>query len=393
MPMPLVTIDSNGVHVPPYDEYREALVADFRGIYGNDIYVAPDSQDGQLISILALAQYDSAQSVAAAYHSFNPNAAVGTGLSRLVRINGISRMTATRSQCDVKLIGVAGTVVRAGIVADVYKNKWDLPPLVTIPPAGEIIVTATAQQSGAIRLAPGELNVIVTMTRGWQTVSNDDASTPGDPVETDFELRTRRRLSTSLPSLSVLEGLTGAIANLTGVSRVKPYENWTGTTDANGVPGHSICMVVEGGDAQAIANMIRLKKTPGTGTFGSTSITTVDSKGVSLVINFERPEYANLAVQVYLKVNSYYDGVTATKIATNLAAYSDTLPIGDDVLLNRLYAPIYRADDSFYAPTFDIDHIMVSSNSGAFTEGNIPIAFNERCVILASSVQVIVSQQ
>lgn len=393
MPMPQIVIDENGIKVPSYDEYREALVSDFQGIYGNDIYIAPDSQDGQLISILALAQYDSAQSVAAAYHSFNPNAAIGTGLARLVRINGISRATATKSQVDVVVVGVAGTVIRNGVVADVYKNKWNLPPLITIPPEGEITVTATAQLSGAIRLAAGELSQMVTVTRGWQSVTNPGPSNPGDPVETDYELRIRRRRSVALPSLSVLEGLVGAVADVTGVSRVKPYENYEGITDGNGVPGHSICIVVEGGDAQEIADMIRLKKTPGTGTYGDTSILTTDSKGVSLLINFMRPKYVDLMVQVYLQVNASYDGVTASKIATNLVEYVDTLPIGDDVLLNRMYTPIYRADDSAYAPTFDIERLEISTDGGtSWGEENVSMAFDSRTTLLSTNVSVIVTQ-
>src|SRR6185503_10030857 len=94
------------------------------------------------------------------------------------------------------------------------------------------------------------------------------------------ELRARQVVSTALPSLSVMDGTVGAVANVTGVTRFKGYENDTGSADVNGIPAHSISIVAEGGDSQEIADAIARHKTPGTGTYGTTSVTTYDAQGV-----------------------------------------------------------------------------------------------------------------
>jgi uncharacterized phage protein gp47/JayE len=113
----------------------------------------------------------------------------------------------------------------------------------------------------------GTINQIATPARGWQSVTNPADAAEGAPVEKDPVLRQRQTVSTALPSLTVLDGIIGAVANVPGVTRYVAYENDTSAADANGIPSHSISLVVEGGDATAIANAIAAKKTPGSGTY------------------------------------------------------------------------------------------------------------------------------
>src|SRR5260364_341470 len=74
-----------------------------------------------------------------------------------------------------------------------------------------------------------------------------------------------------------------------GVRRYSAYENDTDTTDGNGLPSHSIALVVEGGDAERIAQAIAAKKTPGAGTYGTTTTLIHDRYGIEHPIRFFRP--------------------------------------------------------------------------------------------------------
>ena len=49
--MALATIDETGLHLPDYPTVLEDVKARFRGIYGDDLYLGPDSQDGQLCAV------------------------------------------------------------------------------------------------------------------------------------------------------------------------------------------------------------------------------------------------------------------------------------------------------------------------------------------------------
>ena len=389
--MPGVVIDQYGITTPTYDEYRNDLVESFRSIYGDDLYLEPDSQDGQLLSIYALALFDTSQAVAAAYHSYPVGSAQGTGLSRMVPLNGIRRRPATFTQVDLRLVGVGGTSIRGGVVEDIYGNRYNLPASVTIPPAGEVTVTATAVEPGAIRAAIGEVNKIATPTRGWQSVGNPDATSPGEAVETDFELRIRQAQSTELPSLSVADGILGGVLNLPNVTKGVLYENDTNILDENGIPGHSISLVVEGGDVNDIAEMIRLKKTPGTGTFGDVPVTVFDRYGTPSVIKFWRPTDVYINVDVFLKASSRYDGSLTDVIKSNLSAYVKQLPIGGDILINRLYAPVYAAEVSERSRTFEVKSIAAARAGDAPASVDIPIEFNAQAILPVLNINVIVA--
>lgn len=77
-------IDRDGLHLPDYPTTLTALQDKVRGIFGDDLYLEPDSQEGQLVAIFALAQQDAYNLAAAVYNAFSPQTAQGAGLSRMV---------------------------------------------------------------------------------------------------------------------------------------------------------------------------------------------------------------------------------------------------------------------------------------------------------------------
>src|SRR5579862_2461754 len=144
------TVGPTGISSPSYADILSSLQSQVQAIFGSDIYISPDSQDGQLLAIIAQAIYDSNQATIAAYNSFSPTFAQGDGLSSVVKINGIRRAIASNSTATGNVVGVAGTTIVDGVVKDENGNLWDLPPSVTIPGGGSIAVTVTAEQLGNI---------------------------------------------------------------------------------------------------------------------------------------------------------------------------------------------------------------------------------------------------
>lgn len=384
----LIYVDQTGFHYPDYPTVLTYLQGEYRTIYGADTYLEADSQDGQWVAILALAMYDSMQVAAAVYNSFSPLTAQKDALSRNVKINGIARLVASYSTADLTIVGQAGTIITNGQAKDTLDQKWNLPTSVTIPVGGSIVVTATAAEVGAVSAAAGTINKIATPTLGWQTVNNVAAATIGDPVETDAELRRRQAQSTMIPSLSVMEGIVGAVASLAGVNRYRGYENDTGTTNADGIPAHAISLVVEGGTTQAIAEAIAAKKTPGTATYGSTSYTTYDQYGVPNIINFFRPTTATVSIEVSLTARTGYLSTTADAIKAALVAYVADLLIGDDIYISKLYVPANLSNQDVGA-TFDVTQIRIKKNSGSWVTTNLTLAFNEIAQTALANVTVI----
>lgn len=379
-------IDASGLHVPEYATIKNTLITAWRGIFGDDLYVEPDSQDGQLIAVFALALLDTYNALEEIYLGFSPSTATGENLSRVVKINGIRRKTGSHSTVDVRIVGVPGTTIINGVVRSAADNKWDLPPSVVIPASGEIIVTVTAQEKGAVAAAPGEVNEIATPTRGWQTVSNPAAAALGASAESDAELRQRQTYSVALPSRTIFAGTLGAVANVEGVQKYTGFENDSDETDTNGIPAHSIAVIVQGGDAQEIASAILHKKTPGCGTFGTTSETITDADGFTNMIRFSRPVSVALEAQIMITPESGYVSSIGNDIRAAVVEYIENLAIGQAVSVSQLVSVAVRAG-SYY----DVSSVKIAKAGQTLTASNIAMAFNELAALDIDDVELVVS--
>lgn len=370
------TVDANGISAPTYVEILGFLQDTFRSIYGSDAYLEADSQDGQLLAIFASAVNDSNAATIATYNAFSPATAQGAGLASVVKANGITKGIPTASTAEVTLVGQAGTVIQQVLIGDDLNlgTQWEITGPVTIPGGGSATATAICITLGGIAAAPNTLTRILTPTIGWQTVTNAASATLGAPVETDAALRRRQSTAAALPASSPVAGVYAALLNVAGVQAVAPYENDTGSADGNGIPAHSISMVVRGGTDQDVADAIGLKKPPGTGTYGSTTANYTDPKGLPKPINFYRPTDVSITVQIDITRLAGWALTTQDTVKASVAAYINALAIGDDVLLTKLYTPANLT--SPLGDTFDITAIRMA-RSGSPTAANVTIAFNE----------------
>lgn len=386
------TVTAQGISAPAYQAILTALTGYFQQIYGTDAYLDPDSKDGQMVALVALAIHDANNTAIAVYNSFSPSTGMNDALSRNVKINGISRHASTNSTVDLTLTGTPGTTITNGSVKDANGVIWNLPASVTISVSGTVIATSTCAMAGAVAAVAGAVNVINTPTRGWLSVTNASAAAVGTAVEQDSALRIRQSQSVALPSLTPFAALDGAIANVAGVTRHKLYENDTGSQDANGLPPHSVAAIVDGGDVTAVAQTIRGKKGQGVSTFGSTSVVVPDFWGNPHTIYFSRPSPVPVFVAITLKVFTGYTTQVGNDIKTAIEAYINSLSIGDDVLLSRVYSPanlgVMSGGESRY---YDINSLLIGRTAGGVTAANIITAYNEAVTCSVDNIAITVT--
>jgi Baseplate J-like protein len=373
-------VDETGIHAPTYADVVAYLTAQYQQIYGADAILPPDSQDGQLVGIFALAIADTNATAIAVYNSFSPSTAQGIGLSQAVKINGMRRATPTPSTVDLVIIGQAGRVILNGAAEDSSSNRWLLPAAVSIPPTGEITVHATCEAPGYVVAQAHTITRIGTPTLGWQSVDNPLAAVPGNPVETDAALRQRQTQSTALPSRSVLEGIIGGVLELQDVTHVKGYENDTGGTDpVTGLPEHSIALVVRGGDQIQICTAIMNKKTPGCFTYGTTRELVPDAYGLQHDIGFFIPDPVVIGVHITLRQLPGYSTSVGQVIQKTIADYINNLGSGVMVTFSKLWLPANLCDETTGLPTgatntYDItDMTIATPATGTYATANIPI--------------------
>lgn len=387
---PVFQVTAQGIQAPSYGEILEYLQAEARRIFGSDITLDADTQDGQLIAIVAAAISDVNAQAIAVYNSFNPNTAIGVALDSVVKVNGLRRREATQSTVDLLLVGQAGTIITNGVAVDSFENRWMLPSQVVIPAIGQITVTATAEGAGDIAAPAGSVTRIGTPTLGWQTVTNPAAATIGVPVETDVDLRARQARSTAISSVSLWEGIIGALLDLPGVTRVSGVRNDGSEPTDDGIPGHSIAMIVEGGDAQTIGDTIFLKKGEGVGTYGDTQVTYLDTYGFPNDIKFSRPDVVEIYCTLTIEPGADFLSTVADEVKARIADYINALDIGTSVNCGRVLASAIKDCSTGVDARFDVTAITLGTSSGSQSTASVPIAWNQaaHCSIANVSVEL-----
>jgi uncharacterized phage protein gp47/JayE len=376
---PVCTIDRTGIHKPDFSDVLSYIQSKYRSIYGEDVYIDADSQDGEFLALLATVVNDANAMAVSVYNAFSPSTAQGVGLSRVCKINGIAKKVPSFSSVGVKVVGVAGTVIQDGIVADEAGFTWRLPETVEIPISGEITVTATCTVEGAITALPDTVTIIESVTPGWQTVTNPEAASPGLPVETDVELRARQSFSASLPAIGALQGLAAAVAASPGVGRYRIYQNNHPGADDRGIPGYSVAVVVEGGDVVGLANTIYLKKGNGVRTYGTLEVeTTPDPAGITHKVNLSPRHQVNVTYYLQVRPLAGFNALIEKAIRDSLSEWTNSLGIGNPVLLADAYmaARLMGAPDS---RTFSIvpNSLKVGRDGSPTGFSDIDIAYNE----------------
>lgn len=386
------TVTAEGISAPDYQTVLDTITGYFQQIYGLDAYLEPDSKDGQMIALVALAIHDANNTAISVYRSFSPATALGDALTSNVKINGITRRSATNSTVDLLLTGTVGTTITNGSVRDSNSVIWNLPATVVIGTDRTVVATATCASTGAVAALAGSITTINTPTRGWVSVTNPLAATVGVAAETDAQLRVRQSQSVALASLTPFDAVDGAIANVEGVTRHKLFENDTETTDANGLPAHSISAIVEGGDATEIANTIRSVKGQGVTTYGTTAVIVTDKYGNPYTIRFSRPVDVPVYVSITLKALTGYSSQVGDEIKAAVAAYINSLAIGDSVLLSRVYSPanlgvVSGGNARFY----DIMELLIGRSVAGVAAANLVVAYDESVSCSVDNIAITVT--
>lgn len=360
-------IDSNGLQVSSNTELVSQLTSDFQEIYGNDINVDQNSPDGQMINIFAQGGTDIRELLVQLYNSFDPDNCSGRLLDERCALNNVFRKAGTFTTVLITLV-TDRSVTLQGVdsnyndpsatgytIQDNAGNQFVLVNTQTFA-AGTHTALFRAKEIGAVETSIGTITTPVTIVLGVVSVNNPVAATTGENEETDAELKIRRRQSVSISSSGYLNGILASVLQLDGVTDAAAYENYTNTTDANGTPPHCLWLVVEGGSASDIAEVLYKKKPAGTNMRGSITynITTISRQtftaawdeptSQTLYVKFNiQPKIPNVvfdedAIKEYILDNITYrigDGAETSTITT-VAQQAIDVNGGNGVAVNVL---------------------------------------------------------
>lgn len=248
-------IGPTGLTIATDAELVAAFTAAMQLIYGSDINLASDTPDGQMMNIFIQAVLDVEDLLLQINNMFDPDNAIGVILDQRVAINGIQRQAGTFTVTNVTLVtsqsvnlyGLDQSAQPVYTVADNAGHQWQLQSTQLGLSAGTTVLAFQASTPGANLTVPNTITVPVTIVLGVTSINNPTTYTSlGIDEESDAVLKVRRSKSVSLSSQGYLAGLLAALENIPGITSAFVYENVTGTTNVDGVPGHSIWVIVAG---------------------------------------------------------------------------------------------------------------------------------------------------
>lgn len=438
--MPTV-FDANGLQLATQAEWVAYLTAGFQTIYGNDINLDSSTPDGQWMNLIVQAILDVQEVNLQTYTTIDPDNAIGVTLDQRVAINGIEREGGTFTVTNVTLVlsqsdnffGLNQSDQPVYTVADNAGNQWQLISTVLGLPPGTHALAFRALLPGKVISIPNTITVPVTVSLAVSSINNPTTfTTLGVDEETDVALKVRRRNSVSLASQGYFAGLLGQLQNINGITSAFIHENDGSTADTDGVPGHSIWVIVAGtpdipvtttwastvsytygqivgsgginyiswqknnlgnnpstspgfwGVYNPVAQAIYSKRNAGCGMFGDTEYTVVKIDGTNFIVSYDTVVQEPLFIEF---TASSIDGVNAP----NIAAIQTELPINyapgvfGEVNINQLATLVQEIDGN----TLVTDEGFSTSLGGTYTNTLTPSSKKNQFQVSAANTVIL----
>ena len=392
-------IDSAGVTPTELAVYKTALENVFRAAFGEDLVLASETPQGQLIGIMALSLAEVDEVAVAVANGLSLQHASGLQLDALGSLLGLRRIGQERSTVTVTVTGTAGTIIEAGALARTAAgDQFALDNRIVIPSGGSISAGMRSVDYGPIVAAAGALSMIVTVVSGWTGITNAAAATPGRNAETGPEYRARMAFELARNSRDGLEAIRGRVLSVEGVTRALVVENATASTvtvQGFDIAARSIFVVAEGGTDADVAAAIFAAKPAGIGTSGSTTVAVEHARSRETDVDFERVVLEPIAVSLETVPGPDFPAGGISLIRDRCAAWvagtfeaiagnfdRGGLGIGEDIDTQRLFTAV----QSVPGHTVDFSTYSVTLAGG----GTLPtsLALNKRYTLAVTDVAI-----
>lgn len=242
--------------------------------------------------------------------------------------------------------------------------------------------TFSAEEAGNKSVTPGLLTVIDSPVSGWNGVDNLTTATAGSDIETDTALRKRRKETLSNTATATIDAIFSNLINLDDVTKVKVYENFTNSTDANGIPAKSVYAVVKGGTQQEIAETLFNTRAGGINMHGSTTVAYVASNGQNFNINYDIPTDVPIYIDMTLTTDTSFPGNGEALIKAAIESYFSNLDIGQNVSYFEIACAVKSVTG------LEITSLTIGKTASPVGTTNITIAIEELASVLAANIGI-----
>lgn len=360
--MPAITgnqLNGSGLTLANQAEITAYLTTNYQAIYGPQINLGPNTQDGEMLAIYVQSTLDEYDIFATLYACRDINQAVGTQLDTLIywiqRLGGTYSqylITITVSQA-LTLYGQDQTTQPVFTIADASGNQYQLVSTHSFSGAGTVAgFVFEAVDPGAVESGATSITVPVTNVLGVTSFTNPSGtpSVLGINAETDAAFRLRALASVAIPSQGFFNGLYAGLSNIPGESKIILCENYLQSTSPNaatsvpGIPGNCIWVIAQGVASPAtIAQTIYNQRSLGCNMKGAQSYNITQADGSTFTVYWDNVVEENIFIKF---TATSINGTTPPQLAAILAGLPALLQpvIGATMNVNQVQAAVQQID-------------------------------------------------
>ena len=371
--------------------YKDDILAEYQSLFKTifgDINTDESTPQGQIITSLTqidLATISYLENLANAFFFGGSGDFLDKwawNLYRVVRKNG------TPSSVMIKITGEPSTDIPADFTISDGSENYIIEAPTRIGENGEILAKFNNVNINDFVAKANTITQIVTNVDGVERVNNDSNAIPAILRETDAELFNRCLYFGSTATNASFRSILANVAQVKGVNRLAGAENVLNTAQTiNGVEltPHSICIVVDGGENEAIAKAIQQSKATGCDMVGTTEqILYIDKQ--KYFYRFYRPTQIALQAQITVsKTGALIPANFETLVKNSLAEFINSLDIAKTITQPLLSNALIKAVGN----DLNIDDLKFSVKSKTLGYSPIALKLNEVAFISLSDIKVV----
>lgn len=372
--------------------YKDDILAEYQSLFKTifgDINTEPSTPQGQIITSLTqidLATISYLENLANAFFFGGSGDFLDKWAWNLYRV---TRKQGTPSSVIIKITGRPNTDIPNDFTISNGSENYIIEAPTRIAENGEVIAKFNNININDFVAKANTITQIVTNIDGVERVNNENNATQAIFRETDAELFNRCLYFGSTATNSSFRSILANVAQVKGVNRIAGAENVANQNKIiNGVEltPHSICIVVDGGEAQEIAEAIQKSRATGCDMVGDIEIPLYIDKQ-KYIYRFYRPKMVAIKAKVTVsQANSGLIRADFEKITKEaLANFINNLDIAKTItqpLLSNALIKIVGSD-------FNIDDLQFSKKSENLAYSPINLKLNEIATISLDDIEVI----
>jgi hypothetical protein len=297
------------------------------------------------------------------YNILNPAAAEGPPLYAIGAITGAFPQQATYSTVVANATLASGASLPTNTTAWIVgqpTNLWKLTAGITNPGGDPAAIPGTWQAvtPGAVPCNSGTLTQF-TSTSGWSALTNPNGATVGLNADTATTFRIRRIQSLAAGGSCTVDAIISGVSEVPGVVAVNVFENTSYLTAIDGTPPGGVHVIVWDGAAplaanNAIAQAIWNNRGAGTATFGATSGTATDARGVPRLQYFDRATQVPIYVVFQSAQTASLTVAQKDAITTAVVEYVASLAQNMTVVRSAIDAAVWALGIYTASPTIKL---------------------------------------